>query len=58
MQNDYKGFIDLEDNDFFNKASAESSDSGANHDIEEKYSQLKRDFAKLKLQIQEMETEA
>lgn len=43
VQNGYKGFIDLEDEEFFEQKEDQDADA---RDIEEKYTSLKRDFAK------------
>lgn len=46
VQDDYKGFIDLEDQEFFEKQQTIDQDS---REIEEKYTTLKREFNQLKL---------
>lgn len=54
VQDDYQGFIDLEDKEFFEKQAEINPDE---RELEEKYTQLKRDYGSLKLKVQELETE-
>lgn len=59
IQDDYKGFIDLEDKEFFETMDKKRKEEEKDEDMdfESKYSQLKRDFAHVQLQRSETEAE-